>query len=91
MPPFVHLLVIVGGIVAVASGWDDRGDIARRECLSQPTGVKGPICQQMIGGETFDQLRHGAQIVCLPGQQPEIDEVPERISQRQYLGRDAAA
>ncbi len=44
-----------------------------------------------MSGEAICQFRHAAQVVCLTRQQTEIDRVPERIRQRQDLGRDAAA
>ena len=45
----------------------------------------------MLGCKAIYQFRHTAQVVCLTGQQTEIDRVSERIRQCQNLGRDAAA
>ena len=45
----------------------------------------------MICAKTFDQFRHGAQVMRLPGHQPEVDEVTQAVGQRQYFGGDTAA
>ena len=45
----------------------------------------------MICAKTFDQFRHGAQVMRLAGHQPEVDEVTQAVGQRQYFGSDAAA
>ncbi len=91
MPPFVYLVVILGGVFAVLAGRDDRGDVVRRQGVSQPIGIERAVGEQVIGGKLFDQVRHAPQIVGLAGQKAEIDEVAKRIRQGQYLGRDAAA
>lgn len=41
--------------------------------------------------KTFDQFRHGAQVMRLPGYQPEVDEFTQAVGQRQYFGGDTAA
>ena len=91
MSPFVDLGIVVGGRYAVAFRRDDRRDFICRQGVSQPVGVEGSVSQQVISGKRFDQFRHAAQVVGLPRQQAEIDEIAKSIRQRQYLGRDAAA
>ena len=61
-----------------------------RQGVSQPVGIEGAVGQKVVGGEVLDQVRHTAQIVSLSRQQAEIDEIAERVRQRQYFGRDAA-
>lgn len=90
MTPFVGLGVVGGRRSAVAFRWDDRRDFMCRQSLSQPVGIEGAVGQQVFGGEVLDKLRHAAQVVGLTRQEAEIDQVPKRVRQCQYLGRDAA-
>ena len=91
MAPFVHLVIILGGIVAVLTGRDDRGNAALDQSVPQPVGIKGAVGQQVIGAEFLNQFRHAAQVVGLSGQKAEIDEIAKRVRQRQNFGRDATA
>ncbi len=45
----------------------------------------------MASAQTFNQRGHATQIMSLPRQKAEIGHVPKPVSQRQYLGCDAAA
>ena len=91
MPPFVGLFVEGRGKPPVRFGRDDRCDIPFIESCAQPVGIERAVGEQVVGRELVDQFRHGAQIVGLPGRQPEIDEIAECVGQRQYFGGDAAA
>lgn len=57
----------------------------------QSIGIECAVGEQMIGADIFDQVRHGAQVMRLPGHQPEIDGVAQAVGQRQYPGGDTAA
>lgn len=91
MPPFVGLFVEFCGETPVRFRRDDRGYILLIESRSQPVGIESAVGEQVIGAEAFDQIRHGAQVMRLPGHQPEIDEVTQAVGQRQYLGGDTTA
>ena len=91
MSPLVHLFVVVGWLFATFAGRDDGRDVVDCQGISQPVGVEGSVGEQVVSGQAFDQVWHSAQIVGLPRQQAEVDEIAKRIGQRQYLGRDAAA
>ncbi|WP_412049201.1 hypothetical protein ACK6D9_15670 [Hoeflea sp. Naph1] len=67
------------------------GYAAIQQAIAQPIRVKGPVRQQISGGQAADQRIGLAQIMSLPGHQTEIDEITERIRQSQYLCRYAAA
>lgn len=90
MPPFVGFLVELRRKLPVGFRRYDRDDVAINQVFAQPIRVEGPVCQQMPGGQTADQRICLAQIVGLSGHQAEINEVAERIRQRQYLRRYAS-
>ena len=91
MPPFVSFLVELCRELSVGFRRYDRGYAAIQQVIAQPIRIKGPICQQMPGGQVADQRVGLAQVMGLPGHQAEIDEVAERIRQGQYLRCYAAA
>ena len=91
MPPFVSLLVKLSREFSVEFRGDDRDDVPRQEVVAQPIGIKGAICQQVSGGQTFKQRPGLAKIMGLPRHQAEIDEVAEGIGQGKYLGGYPAA
>ena len=86
MPPLVGLFVEFRREFAVGFGRDHRGNAARQHVGSQPVRIKSAVGQQMPGIQTLKQGAGLAQIVCLPRHQAEINEVAERIGQRQNLG-----
>ena len=90
MPPFVGFLVEFRGKASVGPRRDDRGNAALKQLRAQPVGIKGAVGQQVICGEVSNQLRHGAQVMGLPGDKAEISQVSQRIGQGQDLGRDTA-
>lgn len=91
MPPFVGLFVECCWKTPVGFWRDDRGNFVFKEGGAQPVCIKRAVGEQVIGGQIFDQFRNGAQVMRLPGHQPEIDEVTQAVGQRQYLGGDTAA
>lgn len=90
MPPFVSLFVEGGGESAVGSWRYNWGDALFHQRHAEPISVECAISEHVISLKTCDEFGHGAQIMCLPGYQAEIDEVSQTISQRQNLGRDPA-
>ncbi len=91
MPPFVGFLVELCREPPVGFRRYDRGYAAIQQAIAQPIRVKGPVRQQVSGGQAADQRIGLAQIMGLPGHQREIDEIAERVCQGQYLRCYAAA
>jgi hypothetical protein len=91
VPPFVGLLVELCREPPVGFWRYDRGYAAIQQAIAQPIRVKGPVRQQISGGQAADQRIGLAQIMGLPGHQREIDEIAERVCQGQYLRCYAAA
>ena len=91
MPPFVGFLVELCREPPVGFWRYDRGYAAIQQAIAQPIRVKGPVRQQISGGQAADQRIGLAQIMSLAWHQTEIDEITERIRQSQYLCRYAAA
>ena len=90
MPPFLGFLVERRWEFSVGFRGNDWRDVPVNEFRAQPVCVKGAVGKQVIRGEVFDQLRHGTQVMGLPGDKAEISQVAERIGQGQNLGGDAA-
>lgn len=91
MPPFVCFLVEGRGETPVRFRRDDRGYVLLIESRSQPVGIESAVGKQVVGAETLDQIWHGPQVMCLPGHQPEVNEVAQTVGQRQYFCGDTAA
>ena len=91
MPPFVALFVELCRELPVGFRWYDGCDAPFRQVVAQPICVEGPVHQKVSGCQIADQRIGFAQIMGLSGHQAEINEVAERIRQRQYLCRYASA
>jgi len=91
VPPFVCFFVEGRGETPVRFRRDYRGYVLLIESRPQPVGIESAVGKQVVGTEPLDQIRHGAQVMRLPGHKPEVDEVAPTVSQRQYFGGDTAA
>jgi len=85
VPPFVGVFVELRRELPVGLRRDDRSDVAIQQVIAQPIRIKGPVRQQVPGRQISDQRIGLAQIMGLSGHQAKIDEVAERVRQRQYL------
>ena len=91
MPPFVGFAVEVCRKTAVGFRRDDGLDPCLFQRFADSVGIKRSVGEERAAGVPLDQRRRSAQVVGLPGQQAEIDQVAERIGQGHDLGRYAAA
>lgn len=91
MPPFVGFRVELCRELPVGFRRYYWGDATVQQVIAQPIRVKGPVGQQMPGGQAADQCIGLAQIMGLPWHQTEIDEVAERVRQGQFLRRYPSA
>ena len=60
-------------------GWNDRLNIAALQLFAQPTAIERLVADQ---GETIDAGQHcfkGGDVVALPRQQHEADQIAERV------------
>jgi len=89
--PLVGIAVELGREAAVGFGRDDRLNPRLRQRLDQPVRVESPVREELSAGQPFDQRRRAAQVVGLPRQQPEVDEVAERVRQCDDFGGHTAA
>lgn len=71
--------------------WNDRDDVAIQQIIAQPVGIEGPVGHQVPSRQTADQRGRLKQVMNLSRHQTEIDEVAERVGQRQNLRRYATA
>ena len=91
MAPFVGVTVELCGKPTIGFGWDDRHNPCCREGLAQPVRVESAVGEKLAAGEALDQDGGSAQIVRLPRQEAEVDQVAERVGQGQDLAGYAAS
>jgi len=82
--------VELGRKAAVGSGRDECLDPCVRRRLARPVRVECSIREELAAGQPFFERRSAAQVVGLAGQQPDIDQVAERIGQCRDPGGHAA-
>ena len=87
MPPFVDLPVEGWGETAVRLRRDNRLDPPANQCVAQPVRIEGTVSEKPAAVQPFDQPGGAAQILRLPRQQPEVDQVAERIGSGEDLRR----
>ena len=91
MPPLVHLVVVVDRLLAVALRWYDRRRTTFAQLRPQLVVVKGLVAEEGAERQALDQRCHTLAVVPLARQQDEVDQVAERIDQRDDLGGQPAA
>ena len=83
--PFVGFLVKFCREFPIGFWRYDRNYVTIEQVITQPIRVKGPVRQQLPGGQIADQRLGFAQVMGLSGHQTEVGEVAERVGERQYL------
>jgi len=91
MPPLIGIAVECGREAAVGFGQDDRLNRRPRQHLAQPIRVECPVREGFAAGQPFDEHHRATQIVGLSRQQPEVDQIAERVGQGHDLGGHTAA
>jgi len=79
MPPLVGIAVELGRETAVGFGRDNRLNLSLRQRPAQPVCVESTVREELSAGQPFDERCRAAQVVGLSRQQPEVDEVAERV------------
>ena len=90
MPPFVHLAIDCDGDCAARVLRDDDLGAALVEVGDDGVAVESLVGDQRSERDPLDQRRDANRVEALTGQQDEVDEIAERIGEREYLGRHAA-
>ncbi len=91
VPPFVGLYIELCWKLPIGFWWYDRGNVTCQKVIAQPIGIEDAVRQQGPGKQAAFQRTLLAKIMGLAGHQSEFDAVAERVRQRQYLRRYAAA
>lgn len=91
VPPFVSFLVELCRELPVGFRRYDWGDATIQQVIAQPISIECSVRQKVPGGQISDQRVSLAQVMSLSGHQTEINEVAERIGQRQYFRRYPSA
>ena len=79
------MMIEFRGEAAVGFGRDDSNDPGLGEGVAQPVRVESPIGEELATGQVRNQRRRSAQVVRLPRQEAEVDQVAERVGQGQDL------
>ena len=91
MTPFVGIAVELRRKAAVGFWRDDRLDLLLDQGASYPVCIERPVGEELVASEPFEQRRCAPQIVSLPGQQSEVDQIAKCVGQGHDLGCHAAA
>ena len=91
MPPLVHLVVVVDRLLAIALRRYDRCRTTFAQIHPQLVAVEGLVAEEGADRQALDQRRNTLAVVPLARQQDEVDQVAERIDQRDDLRGQAAA
>ena len=91
MPPLVHFVVVVDRLLAVALRRYDGSSAPFMQLHPQLVAVEGLVAEEGAERQALDQRRHTLAVVPLARQQDEVDQVAERIDQRDDLRGQPAA
>ena len=91
MAPLVHLVIVLDRLGPVAPWWDDRSRTPFTQARPQLVAVKGFVAQEGTERQSLEQWSNAADVVPLPWQQDEVDEVPKRVDQGDDLCAQPAA